>query len=101
MTPWPILAPFRVSAVVPTTVQRAPATPTMGTAVPSSSVARSSLSWGVVVVVVVGWAEGGEPGAVEEAVPGAVGGGVVVVVEGTGSAPLPVGDPLRQDTPLR
>jgi hypothetical protein len=96
MTPWPILAPFRVLAVVPTTMQRAPGTPTMGA---GGTVVVVVV--GGVVVVVVGWAGADEPGGVDDTVPGAVGGGVVVVVEGTGNAPLPVGDPLRQETPLR
>ena len=47
MTPCPILAPFRVSAVVPTTVQRTPGTPTMGGA------GAVVVVGGVVVVVVV------------------------------------------------
>jgi hypothetical protein len=84
--PWPVRAPSRVVEVVPTTVQRAPATPTTGAVV-------------VVVVgaVVVGAAVLGAPGAV-------VAGGVVVgTAAGTvvGTAPLPVVDPAMHEMPFR
>lgn len=91
MIPCPTLAPLRVSAVVPTTVQRTPGTPTVGT----GGAVVVVVVGGVVVVVVVAAVVGGV------APEGADGGGTVDVVGGTGSAPLPVGDPLRQETPLR
>ena len=83
-SPWPVRVPLRVLAVVPTTVQLAPATPV--------GEGRQE-SWPSVVVVgavVVGAVAG--DGAANEVV------GATVVV---GSAPLPVTGPPRQEMPLR
>lgn len=85
INPCPSLAVVNVFELVPTTVQRTPATPTTGV-----------VGWGTVDVVVVD--------VVVVLPPGTAGGDVVDVVEvvgGTGRAPPPVGGPARQETPLR
>ncbi len=85
---WPVRALVRVSAVVPTTVQRTPATPTGGAAV---VVVAATVD--VVVVVLPTGVDVVEAGATVE--------GVVATVDGTGMLPLPVGDPAAQETPFR
>ncbi len=81
-SPWPVRAPFKVVAVVPTTVQRTPATPV-----------------GEVVVVTAVDDVDAAAGAVLAGTP--VGAVAVVVVEVKGKAPLPMPGPFRQETPLR
>jgi hypothetical protein len=80
MTPRPALAPFNVVAVVPTTVQRTPATPTRAA---------------VAAVAVV-------DGEFVDGVPDVAGVPAGRVVDGGGGrAPLPLAAPDRQSTPLR
>ena len=88
ITPWPVRAPLRVLAVVPTTVHRTPGTPTRGQAA-QWSWQRSS----VVGAVVVGEARG------RRSAPPVVVVGAAVVVGGARRSRWR--RPPRQETPLR
>jgi hypothetical protein len=89
-SPCPLRDPLREVAVVPTTVQRTPATP-LAVAVVDVVVVGA-----VVVDAVVGAAPDavGEPDGVDDVVE------VEVEVEVKGRAPLPVDEPVRQETAL-
>ena len=92
-TPRPDRVLFTPVAVVPTTVHRTPATPTVGAGEVVVVVGAT------VVVVVVGAPTGAEPGV--ELVAAAAGAAAAAVTVVVGSAPLPEGAPAMHETPLR
>ena len=99
-TPWPVLDPLRVVAVVPTTVQRTPATPMIGVVVGGVVAGAVVVVAGVVVVVAGVVVVVGEVVALDDGV--VVGATrVVEVVDGEEIAPSPSGEPARHETPER